>query len=161
MGKRITCIKGLFYGLLIMVLVTGCKKNDEFIQYHKFKSNIWNRFDKIKFDIPVLNTENRYDVIFFADLQKEYEFDNLEFNMIMTTPSGEERINEFRFLIKDKTGGFTGIHQGDSIISSIPLKKGLRIEKKGMLRIEIETLVPRMQITSLLGVGIRLIPSSQ
>jgi len=63
--------------------------------------------------------------------------------------------------LKDKTGGFTGICYTDSCSASIALKKGLRIEKKGMLRIEIETLVPRLQINSLLGIGIRLCPISQ
>jgi hypothetical protein len=113
------------------------------------------------FDIPILDINKRYDVFFFANLTKEYEFDNLEFNMIMTTPTGEERIKEYKFLLKDKTGGFTGNCNQDSCTASITLKRGLWMDKKGMLRIEIETLVPRMQINALLGVGIRLVPSGQ
>jgi hypothetical protein len=100
-------------------------------------------------------------VFFFANHTRDYEFDNLAFNMIMTTPSGEERIKEYKFLLKDKTGGFTGTCYKDSCTASIALKKGLRLEKKGMLRIEIETLVPRLQINALLGVGVRLVPSGQ
>ncbi len=149
------------FGFLFLLLLSGCKKDNEIIRYHKFNDRIWNRYDKIMFDIPVLDTEKRYDVIFFANHTRDYEFDNLEFNMIMTTPSGEERIKEYRFLLKDKTGGFTGICNQDSCTASIALKKGLRLEKKGMLRIEIETLVPRLQINALLGIGIRLVPSGQ
>jgi len=156
MNKKI-----LFFGLFISIFFSGCKKNTEIISYHKFKDKTWNRFEKLTFDIPILEIEKRYDVYLFAHHTRDYEFDNLEFNMIMTTPSGEERIKEYKFLLKDKTGGFTGTCNDDSCSSSIALKKGLRIEKKGMLRIEIETLVPRLQISGLFGVGIRLVPSGQ
>jgi gliding motility-associated lipoprotein GldH len=145
-------------GLVLLALLSGCKKNNEIVSYHKFKDHTWNRFEKVKFDIPILDIEKRYDVYFFTSHTKEYEFDNLDFNMIMTTPSGEERIKEYTFLVKDKTGGFMGNCNQDSCSVSIVLKKGLRMEKKGMLSIEIEALVPRLQINSLLGVGIRLVP---
>jgi gliding motility-associated lipoprotein GldH len=153
--------KAFIYGFLLLLILSGCKKNNDIICYHKFSNHTWNRFDKIRFDIPILDIDKPYDVFFFADHTKEYEFDNLEFNMIMTTPSGEERIKEYWFLLKNKTGGFTGTCDQDSCTVSISLKKGLRMEKKGMLRIEIETLVPRLQINALLGVGIRLVPSGQ
>jgi gliding motility-associated lipoprotein GldH len=153
--------KAFIYGLLILLILSGCKKNNEIIRYHKFSDHIWNRFEKIRFDIPILDIDKPYDVFFFANHTKEYEFDNLTINMIMTTPSGEERIREYLFLLKNKTGGFTGNCNQDSCTASISLKKGLRMEKKGMLRIEIETLVPRLQINALLGVGIRMVPSGQ
>lgn len=153
--------KTLIYGLLILLLLSACKKNNEIIRYHKFKNRTWNRFEKLRFDIPIMDNEKRYDVYFFAKHTKDYEFDNLEFNMIMTTPSGEERIKEYKFLLKNKTGGFTGNCYQDSCTAFIALKKGLRIEKKGILQIEIETLVPRLQVNALLGVGIRLVPTGQ
>lgn len=156
MNKRL-----FIFGIFVLSLLSGCKNNNEIISYHKFTDRTWNRFEKIRFDIPIIDIDKRYDVYFFADHTREYEFDNLEFNMIMTTPSGEERIREFLFLMKDKTGGFTGKCTADSCTASISLKKGLTIDKKGMLRIEIETLVPRLQIHALLGVGIRLVPSAQ
>lgn len=153
--------KVLLYGFLIILILSGCKKNNEIISYHKFNDRTWNRFDKIQFDIPVVEIDKAYDVYFFVNHTKEYEFDNLEFNMIMITPSGEERIKEYKFLMKNSTGGFTGTCSGDSCTASIALKKLLRFEKKGILKIEIETLVPRLQINALLGAGIRLVPSGQ
>jgi gliding motility-associated lipoprotein GldH len=148
-------------GFLILFLLTGCTKNKEIVSYHKFNNQTWNRFEKIRFDIPVLDINSAYDVYFFANHTRNYEFDNLEFNMIMTTPSGEERIKDYWFLLKDKTGGFLGTCTKDSCTASIALKKGMQMEKKGMLRIEIEPLVPRLQINALLGVGIRLVPVAQ
>ncbi|MCX6246353.1 MAG: hypothetical protein NTW10_01355 [Bacteroidetes bacterium] len=147
--------------VLLLILFSGCNRSHEIVSYHKFQDRTWNRFEIIKFDIPILDIEKPYDISFFANHTQEYEFDNLEFNMVMTTPSGEERIKEYKFLLKNKTGGFTSTCNQDSCTASILLKKGIRMEKKGILRIEIEALVPRLQINSLLGVGIRLVPSGQ
>ncbi len=151
----------ILYCFLIFLLFPGCKKNNEIISYHRFNDQTWNRFDKIRFDIPILNVDKRYDIYFFANHTKNYEFDDLKFNMVLTTPSGEERIKEYKFILKNSTGGFISDCYQDSCTASIALKKGLQLEKKGMLRIEIETLVPRLQINNVLGIGIRLIPSDQ
>ena len=151
----------VIFCLLLFLIFSGCKKNTEITSYHKFNNQSWNRFEKINFDIPVLDIEKSYDIYFFADHTKDYEYDNLRFNMVMTTPSGEERIKEYKLMIKNNTGGFLSDCNSDSCTASIPLKKGFQFEKKGMLRIEIETLVPRLQINGVLGVGIRLVPSAQ
>jgi len=151
----------LLYGFLILLLFSGCKKSNEILSYHKFKDQTWSRFDKITFNIPIIDVDKQYDVYFFANHTKNYEFDNLRFNMIMTTPSGEERIKDYKFMLKNTTGGFVGECRGDSCTASIVLRKGMSIEKIGMLRIEIETLVPRLQIENILGIGIRLVPSAQ
>jgi gliding motility-associated lipoprotein GldH len=155
------CRKVVIFGLFIVLIFSGCNKNNEIISYHKFNNRTWNRFEKIRFDIPLLNSNKLYDVFFFANYTKDYEFDNLQFNMVMTTPSGEERIKEYKLILKNQTGGFIGTCNQDSCTGSIALKKGLQMEKKGMLRIEIETLIPRLQVNNLLGIGIRLIPSGQ
>ena len=147
--------------LALMSILSSCHKKQEIISYHKFKDQTWNRFEKLTFDIPLQEAGKIYDVYFFAAHTMKYEFDNLNFNMVMTAPGGEERIKEYTFLIKRKTGEFTGRCDGDSCTAQVALKKGLEIGKKGMLRVEIEALVPRVEITSLKGVGIRLVATGQ
>jgi hypothetical protein len=76
----------------------------------------------------------------------------------MTTPSGEERIKEYHMNIKKKDGGFIGPCNKDSCEVTINLKKQLMLTK-GVLKIEIENLVPRLELNGLLSIGIRLRPS--
>ena len=152
--------KTVIFVLSTLFIFAGCKKNNDIISYHKFKDHTWNRFEKIRFEIPILDISKPYDVYFFASHTRAFEFDNLNFKF-KSTPSGEERIKEYTFLLKDKTGEFTGKCSTDSCVATVALKKGIYMEKKGMLRIEIEVLVPRLEIKALLGVGIRLVPSGQ
>ena len=153
--------KILLFGLLIILGLAGCKKNTQIVRYHSFKDMIWNRFEILKFDFSITDISKPYDIIFFADHTQNYVFDNLDFNMAMTTPSGEERIREYHFPIKTKSGTFTGNCTPDSCSVSIPIKQGLWFDKKGVVKFEIETLVPRLQVGELLGVGIRLVRVSK
>ena len=145
-----------FPGFLILLFFCGCSNNNVEI-YHKFTDHSWSRFDPVPFEMTVNAPEKNYDVYLFIHHTTEYEFDNLDFNMIMTTPSGEERINEYHMKIRRKDGRFIGKFNNDSCEISIALKKDLKLTK-GILNIEIENLVPRLQTKGLLGIGIRLHP---
>jgi gliding motility-associated lipoprotein GldH len=149
--------KSFFPGLLILLVFCGCSKNDDVEVYYKFKDHTWSRFDPVRFELTVNAPERNYDVFLFIHHTAAYEFDNLDFNMIMTTPSGEERIKEYHMDIRRKDGGFIGKLNNDSCEISIALKKDLRLTK-GILTLELENLVPRLQIQGLLGIGIRLRP---
>jgi len=146
-----------FIWSLLLFVCFGCTDNNDVMVYQKFKDQTWSRFDLLHLNIPVKAAEKNYDVFLFIHHTAEYEFDNLDFNMIMTTPSGEERIKEYHMDIRRKDGGFIGQCSKDSCEVSIALKKGLKLTK-GILTLEIENLVPRMQIKGLLGLGIRLQP---
>ena len=144
-------------GLMIFLIFCGCSRNNDVEVYYKFKDSTWLRFDPVRFEMTVNATEKKYDVFLFIHHTAEYEFDNLDFNMIMNTPSGEERIKEYQMDIRRKDGGFIGKIQNDSCEISIALKKDLKLTK-GILSLEIENLVPRLQTKGLLGIGIRLHP---
>jgi gliding motility-associated lipoprotein GldH len=149
--------KTLYFLFWVLFIVSGCSDNNDIVIYKKFPDQTWSRFDILHFGIPVSIPENNYDVFLFVHHTKEFEFDNLDFNMIMATPSGEERIKEYQMDIRRKDGLFIGQCNKDSCEVSIALKKDLKLTK-GILNLEIENLVPRLQTKGLLGIGIRLHP---
>ena len=147
----------LIPALIILIMVTGCKKDHDYVIYHKFENHSWYRYNTLQFEIPMQSSPNGWDISFFATHASNYPFDNLDFNMIMTTPAGEERIKEYHFEIR-KYGSFTGKCTSDSCTASIALKKQIYLPATGILKISIETIVPRLQIEGLFGVGIRMHP---
>jgi gliding motility-associated lipoprotein GldH len=149
--------KGFFFFTLIFLIICGCSDNKDIRVYYKFKDQTWSRFDPVRYEITIDPTERNYDVFLFAHHTREYEFDYLDFNMIMNTPSGEERIKEYHVDIRRKDGGFTGQCTNDSCEVLVALKKDLKLTK-GVLSLEIENLVPRLQVKGLLGIGIELHP---
>lgn len=149
--------KAFLPGILILFIVSGCYYNNDLVIYHKFNEHTWPRFEPVRFEIPINPNEKMYNIYLFIHHTPEFEFDNLDFQMTMNTPSGEERIKEYRMNIRNKTGGFVGQCNKDSCEVSITLKKDLRLTK-GILRLEIESLIPRLRVKGLLGIGIKLNP---
>jgi gliding motility-associated lipoprotein GldH len=147
----------IWWALLILFLVFGCTGKKDIVAYYRFSDQAWKRFDPVRFEITINEPEKYYDVSFFAHHTSNFEFENLDFNMVMTTPSGEERIKEYQMKVRRKDGGFIGKLVADSCELSVSLKKELKLTP-GILVIELENLVPRLQTKGLLGIGIRLHP---
>jgi len=147
----------ILFSILLLSLFS-CSENDDLISYHKFTDQVWPRYNILHFEIPVDVSENNYDVSMIIRHTKEYEFDYLDFNMLMTTPSGEERIKEYHINVKKRDGGFTGRCTIDSCEIITFLRKDLMLSK-GTLIIELENLVPRLEVKGLLSLSIRLHPS--
>lgn len=114
----------------------------------------------LSFEIPV-EKANAYNVYLFARFTPGFHYETLDFNMILNTPAGEERIHEYQMSVKSKSGEFCIECSKDSCQGSILLKKEINIAKPGVLKIEIENLTPRLTTEDVLGIGIRLVKSGK
>lgn len=147
----------LSFVLLALLVISGCRWNQNETIYHPFADQMWDRFEKVSLEVPVKQSNHPVKVLFFARHTPDFPFRFLDFHMVMKTPSGEERINEYSLKIKDRNGQFLGSFQGDSCERVIPLKNELYINSDGVLRIEVENLTPRIKTPGLLGIGIRIV----
>ncbi|MDP1621815.1 MAG: hypothetical protein Q8M08_05710 [Bacteroidales bacterium] len=145
--------------IMIALLGTGCKKETREL-YHRFPDKSWMRFNLLSFEIPV-DEVNVYNVYLFARFVPDFQYETLDFNMVMTTAAGEERINEYQMDVKSKSGEYFIACTKDSCQGTILLKRELNLSKPGILKIEIENLTPRLKTEGILGVGIRLVPSGK
>ncbi|MFH1295931.1 MAG: hypothetical protein ABIJ04_01490 [Bacteroidota bacterium] len=142
--------------LIILFMWTGCQPDQPNEVYYPFPNQVWQRFNILSFEIPVEQAETPYKIVFFARHNHDFPYKSLDFNMIMNTPSGEERIREFQMKIMDAEGKFLGSCDEGFCDVTIVLKNELYINKTGVLLIELENLIPRIETPGLLGVGIRV-----
>lgn len=147
------------YILFLLILLTFCSPaKKDIVVYQCFIKHTWYRFDKLIFKVPIEKENLEYDIFFFVNHSRKIQFENINFSMIMNTPSGEERINQYSLLLQRNPGEYSGKCEKDSCNAEIALKRSIKITEKGFLIIEIESLVPRMEIPELFGAGIRVIP---
>jgi gliding motility-associated lipoprotein GldH len=146
----------LFLLAITLVILAGCGREEDYQVYHRFADKTWFRFNILQFEIPVKKSDQPVNVVFFARHDREYPYDSLAFNMVLRTPSGEERIRECRLKIRDKSGNFLGTFKGDSCEMTFLLRKEMVVDRDGILVVELENLLPRMRTTGLYGAGIRL-----
>ncbi len=140
---------------LLFLLLTGCSKKAPVGQYHPLAGQTWERFDILNFNIP-MTEPGTYDVTLTAGLTPAFEYDVLAFNMVMNTPSGEERIREYQLDVKKQDGSYAIPCKGDSCSGKVVLKRGMRVQKPGMMKIAIENLTPRVKTAGVRGIGITL-----
>jgi gliding motility-associated lipoprotein GldH len=147
----------VIFTISMAFLVSGCGKKEGRELFHRFPDKTWARFNLLSFEIPV-EKASIYDISLFARFEPGYQYETLDFNMIMNTPAGEERINEYKMEVKGKSGEFSIECNQDSCQGSVLLKKEISFAKPGLLKIEIENLMPRLNAEGVIGVGIRLVP---
>ena len=146
----------VLFASIALLFLAGCSHKEDDKIYHSFADHIWYRWNILQFEVPVEKGDQPFNVVFFTYHTMDYPYDSLSFNMVMTAPSGEERIRECTIRIRDQKGQFTGTFLGDSCERKIILSREMVFTKEGFLRIELENLVPRPRTPGLCGVGIRL-----
>ncbi len=141
-------MRKLFFLILFILFIisTACRREKPIEYTFQFEKQTWSRFSNVIITIPLKENNKTYEVNFFARFTHDYPHETLIFNMIMTTPSGEERIMEYQ--IKK-------IILGEE--NQITLKKDLFISKSGNLVLELENLMPQLHLSGISMIGVRLI----
>ena len=141
------------------IISYSCNNNEKQCLFISFDHNTWNRFEKQKFEFSVENTSFPYDVMLTIRHNEDYLFDNLYINVVMEMPGGEERIMEYDFKIKDANGNFQSNVKSGYHELSFPLHEELHFSGRGVCRVEIENLIPKMEIPGILELGLCLLQS--
>jgi gliding motility-associated lipoprotein GldH len=147
----------LVFILVLPFIFSGCSREKPVEKYYRFGNTSWSRFNILRFEFPIEQKNSSYDVFFDLHVTKIFSHDELPLNMVLNTPSGEERIKEYQVKVQNKDGSFPGECSGDSCCVKAALKRGLFIPKTGLLRIEIENLTPRLETEGVLSAGIILV----
>lgn len=143
---------------LIFCGTISCDRLESVEVYHPFQHHTWQRFDILKFEIPIKPSKSGVDLILFTRLNPGFAQDTLGFNVIINTPAGEERIGGFLINTKSE-GDVSGRCKSDSCEHTIVLVRETIFTQGGILSVEVENLTPRMQTYGVKGVGIRLTES--
>ena len=146
--------------LLVLIVAPGCGRKEGTELFHRFPKKTWERFNLLSFEIPI-QKPGTCNIYLFARFDQDFQFETLDFNMIMNTPSGEERIREYQMQVRSKTGDFSIECGKDFCQGTILLKKEINLSKPGILKIAIENLTPRINTEGVQGVGIRVVRSGK
>jgi gliding motility-associated lipoprotein GldH len=144
----------IFISILGLIIGTSCSgRKPVFEKYHKFANSTWDRFNKIIFNVPIENTTIKYNITCILKPAKTFIYNNMPVYVIMNTPSGEERLFELKVPVKED-GKFIGEVEGQPVVIKAALWKGLQISEKGICKISIENMVPKIQTEGMNEIGI-------
>jgi gliding motility-associated lipoprotein GldH len=153
-----TSNKSIKYIILFFTIwqLAACNNKQAIEVSHVFPENVWNRFDLIELEAVIDKIDTNYDLHLHLEHDSAYPFDNLYINVALYLPSGEIRVNEYTFDIKDKNGAFLSqLPQGKGDLSFL-LREDFYFSEPGIFKVEIECLIPRVEIKGIQNIGITL-----
>ena len=150
---------GFYWNWLIisLIIISACSHQRSAEKRISFPLESWPRFTILKYEFPITETERSYDILFELRSSKSFASDDLSLNMVLYTPSGEERIKEYKMPIKDKTGSFVGTFNEDTCITKLVLKRDLFCSVKGTMKLEIENINPKMETEGVYSASLILV----
>lgn len=126
----------------LVLLLASCGKKTLFEKERIFENNTWNRFDKVNFEFPVDKEDGYYNIKLVVKHDGNFEENQLPVYLILNTSSGEERMKEVSFLLKDK-GVLQGDKQGNVYSISKDVWTSIMIADKGKCTVSIENIYPK------------------
>ncbi len=147
----------LFFGFILMlalaVCAISCDKGPVYENYLKMKNQTWDRFDQKLFEIPVKDIDKSYDIAISVRNTVQFAYDDLPAYVILTTPSGEERMREISVPVRNN-GKMLGTANGNVYEARMVLWKNILISEKGNCKISIENMIPKIQTEGIESIGI-------
>ena len=142
-----------FFFLLTFVSLISCKQGPVYEQYLKMKDSIWDRFSMKIFEIPIVEAGKNYDISLTVRNTAKFQYDKLPVYVILTTPSGEERMREISLPIREN-GKMLGEPKANSFEVKTVLWKEINLADKGKCKISIENIIPKIQTEGIDEIGV-------
>lgn len=146
----------LYLLLSLLIFTSACQKRTLYREFKEFKNYVWNKPDKISFEIPIKKQGQLANVIFTVRHVGQYPFDNLTIEVNLTTPKGETITLEKEINLKDDKGEFKGDVAGNLYDVEEILWKEIELKDAGTYTITVENIMQRDRIPGLVDIGIKV-----
>ena len=134
----------------------SCQHDKTYEEYKKMDKQSWNRFNILKFEVPVNDTQTPTDIILSIRHLPEFQIMELPINMTIYMPSGEMRSAEEVLKFTEKDGKSRSECLGDLCDITFNLREDFTFSETGTVRIEIENKWPKVELPGILEVGLIL-----
>jgi len=142
----------IFIFSAIILIFSSCNKGPVFEKYLKMKNVTWDRFDIKQFDFPVAEAGKSYDITVIVRCTDQFQYDDLPFYAILTTPSGEERMREVTVPVREN-GKLILDSKTAKTESRMVLWKSINMADPGKCKITLENMIPKIQTEGIDEIG--------
>jgi gliding motility-associated lipoprotein GldH len=145
----------LFFFLLSIVLIS-CDPRRVFDENTSFKDNIWDRTNKITFQVPITDTVSAHNVYINIRNSEGYPYSNLYLFIHSTFPNGKKYTDTLECMLADATGKWLGSGAGDIYDNQILYKRNVRFRQSGTYTFELEQAMRLDKLPLIMDAGMRI-----
>ncbi len=150
-GKNLLLLLTLFTGLLI-----SCDAKRVYDENIIVENNSWNVHNKMRFDVTIPDTNQRFNVYLKVRNALEYPYSNLFLFMNTVLPDGRISRDTLELTLADYDGRWLGSGIGSVKFSKFLFRKGIRFKQKGNYRFELEQAMRVNELKGIKDIGMRI-----
>jgi gliding motility-associated lipoprotein GldH len=139
-----------------IVLLTSCDTKRVFDENKDFPENIWDRNNKVSFNVTIADTVSPHNVYINVRNADGFPYSNLYLFIHSTFPNGEKYTDTLECVLADGNGKWLGSGMGDIYDNQIPFKHHVRFKVPGNYTFELEQGMRLEKLPLIMDVGIRL-----
>lgn len=128
-------IKSSFLILLVAVLLVSCDEKRVFDEY-KSVGSAWHKDSIVSFDLPVLDSTQRYDLFINLRDNNNYPYSNLFLIVTLEKPNGYTKVDTLEYEMASPDGTLLGNGYTDIKESKLFYKEGVRFRGNYKLNIK-------------------------
>ncbi|MDO9580552.1 MAG: gliding motility lipoprotein GldH [Bacteroidales bacterium] len=124
--------------LISSILLTSCNSNVTYTDSQVMAEKTWGLFDSPVFKIPVNDTINSNNVLFFIRTGSSYPYRNIFLFVTTTSPDGTSITDTLQYYLADEKGKWYGKGFGDIHELNLPYKSNVYFPLKGTYQFKIQ-----------------------
>jgi len=140
--------------LLLLFCMASCGKKTIFEKHEKIENNTWNRNKVIAFEVPINDIKKDYNVYIAVRHSDVYAYNNLYVGVIIYTPSGDQRSNNYYLELRNEDRSFKGDVLGDIWDVKMQIMKNASFTKQGIHKFEISNLMQYPNLPDIMEIGL-------
>ena len=134
--------------------MVSCSKKKVFEKYEKFDNYDWNMDKTVKFEVQIDDTAAAYNIYIPTRHIENYLYDCLKVNVIIYTPTGEERTKNYKLNFRDSEGKFIGNGLGDIWDEKTLIMGNIKFKNTGIYKFEIVNNMPIIPTQGIMELGL-------
>jgi len=156
MNKQFKFKHLFFVSLGFLLVFISCDSNRIFDDNKTLPDNIWDRKNKVAFNITITDTVAPHNVYINVRNADGYPYGNLYLFIHSTFPNGQKFTDTLECVLADANGKWLGDGIGDIYDNQIPFKKNVRFRVPGNYNFELEQGMRLEMLPLIMDVGIRI-----
>ncbi|NOY51959.1 MAG: gliding motility lipoprotein GldH [Chlorobi bacterium] len=147
-------MKRIIFVFLATIFLFSCANDTVYKEYRKFDNLNWDRFNILNFNVNVEKGQSLdFDLLLRHHTNYPYNF--LDANITFYTPAGATLSRDYHFDLKDKKGKWKADGLGDYWDMELPIRKGMRISKAGIMKVRVENKMTKINTPGIMEIGLK------
>lgn len=140
----------------VLAVLTSCDNRLYFEQNYTMRGEEWHRDSLLKFDVPITDTLQPYNILFNNRITGQYPYSNMYLFITIAAPDKSHQMDTLECILADQRGKWLGSGFGNVWTNNVYYKRNVRFPNSGNYTFYIEQAMRVEKLPHVLSAGLRV-----